>query len=153
MILSLWGCATPRILENDLSVTVTVSTTTFEKETVDPDEFIYIHVFTSDQNSEFDRAKNVTMLKPQNTKDIFFLDSGASYRLLIAFNRFGFLNKTTCIATLKVTPAPQASYHIQFDVSDETNSCTLVFKEKDNILVNETFTKQHTYFIPIIIPM
>ncbi|MBV1916267.1 MAG: hypothetical protein KUG72_12835, partial [Pseudomonadales bacterium] len=121
MILSLVACATPRLLENDLSATVTVSTTTFEKESVDPDEFIYIHVFTSDQTSEFDRAKNVTILKPQNTEDKFFLDGGASYRLVIAYNQFGFLNKTTCLATLQVMPVQKFSYHIQFDVSNKAN--------------------------------
>jgi hypothetical protein len=153
LMLSLYGCATPKIIGNDSSATVTVNTTTLGEKSIHPDEAIYVSAFTSDQTSEFDRAKNVSILKPEKTQDTFFLDGNTSYRLNIAFNSFGFLSQISCLATLEVTPEPNASYHIQFNVNEKINSCSLIFKDKDKVLVNKTFTKQATYTIPIIIPM
>ncbi|MBW8183599.1 hypothetical protein [Shewanella nanhaiensis] len=153
LMLFLSGCATPRIIGNDSSATVTVNTTTLGEKSIHPDEAIYVSAFTSDQTSGFDRAKNISILKPDKTHDTFFLDGNTSYRLDIAFNSFGFLNQVFCLASLQVTPEPKASYHIQFNVNENLNSCSLIFKDKNQVLVNETFSKKVTYFVPIIIPL
>lgn len=154
LILSLFGCvSTPKIIQNDQSATITVSTLALEEKSIHPDEAIYVHAFTSDQTATFDRAKNVSILKPDNTNDTFYLDSNIPYRLEVASNNFGVFNKASCFTTIHLTPTPKANYHIQLDVDSEKETCSLLFKEQDNVLIDKVFNQQTTYYVPVIIPV
>ncbi|WP_462158568.1 hypothetical protein [Pseudoalteromonas sp. GB56] len=153
LILGLCGCvSTPKISKNAQSATVTVSTEALEEKSIHPDEAIYVHAFTSDQTATFDRAKNVSILKPDHTTDTFYLNSNTSYRLEVASNNFGVFNKASCFTTIHLTPIPYGIYRIQLDVDNDKKTCSLLFKEQNIVLIDKTFSQHSTYFIPIIIP-
>ncbi|WP_156904736.1 hypothetical protein [Ferrimonas senticii] len=148
------GCvSTPQIAQNETSASVLVSTSTLEQNSIHPDETIFVRIFTPDQSLQNDRPLSVTTLKPNQSSGNFYLNSDTAYRIQLFSMNSGTFSSSSCSALLDVTPSAKSNYHIQFNVNEPNEKCSLIFKAENKELVKETFVKNKIYSIPVPIPV
>jgi len=148
------GCiSTPQIAKNDTSANVFVSTSTLETNSIHPDETIFVRVFTPEQSLKNDSPLSVTVLKPSQSNGSFYLNSGTPYKIQLFSMNSGAFTSSSCSAVLDVTPSSKGNYQIQFNVNEPDEKCSLIFKAKNEELVNQTFIKNTIYNIPVPIPV
>ena len=148
------GCvSTPQIAKNETSASVLVSTSTLEQNSIHPDETIFVRVFTPDQSLKNDRPLSVTTLKPNQSSRSFFLNSDTAYKIQLFSMNSGTISSSSCSAIIDVAPSSKGKYHIQFNVNEPDEKCSLIFKAENKELVKEVFAKNKIYSIPVPIPV
>jgi hypothetical protein len=148
------GCvSTPQIAKNETSANIFVNTSTLEANSIHPDETIFVRVFTPEQSLKNDRPLSVTVLKPNKSNGSFHLNSGTQYKIQLFSMNSGAFSSSSCSALIDVTPSSKGNYQIQFNVNEPNEKCSLIFKAKNEELVNETFVKNTIYNIPVPIPV
>jgi hypothetical protein len=152
------GCVSPpQIIKNDTSASIFVTTSTLEKNTIHPDETIFVRVFTPDQSLFYDAPLSVITLKPKKTNGSFYLDSEVAYKIMIHSTNSGTFSSSSCSTVMDITPNQNGVYKIQFNVNvnvnEPNNECSLIFSDGDKELINKSFIKNKSYIIPIPIPL
>jgi len=150
----LFGCvSTPQIAKNETSANVLLSTSTLETNSIHPDETIFVRVFTPELSLKNDRPLSVITLKPSQTTGNFYLNSDTAYKIQLFSMNSGTFSSSSCSTLIDVTPSSRGNYHIQFNVNEPNEKCSLIFKAGNKELVNETFVKNKIYSIPVPIPL
>ncbi|GAA6171324.1 hypothetical protein NBRC116592_09940 [Colwellia sp. KU-HH00111] len=148
------GCvSSPQIAKNETSASIFVTSSDLETNSIYPDETIFVRVFTPEQSVFYDAPLSVIILNPKKAGGNFFLNSEVTYKIMLNSSNSGPFSSSSCSTLLAVTPSKNGVYKIQFNVNEPNNKCSLILSDHNSELINKSFVKNKTYYIPIPIPI